>query len=111
MKISSRETHMSDTNNNNNNNRAALHEDDQVLLLFLFLSLTLSVLLPCILAISPRLLADGPILLSIILLLVMGPAFHITIKEARFLLSGLLTTSLYFCHVLFSAASKITYIV
>lgn len=105
MKILSLRTLMSDTN------RTVLNEDDQVLLLLLFLSLALSVLLPCILAISPRLLVDGPILLSIILLLVMGPAFHITIKEARFLLSGLLTTSLYFCNVLFSAVSKITYIV
>lgn len=71
-----------------------LTEEDQSLILLLFLSLILTIFLPCILVISPNLLSDGPVLLSFVILLITGPVFLLTLKEARFLLSGLLTISI-----------------
>lgn len=91
MHIHQRRIHRTTSDVEDVNDGPILTEEDQSLVLLLFLSLVLTIFLPCILVISPNLLSDGPVLLSLVLLLITGPMFVITVKEARFLLSGILS--------------------
>lgn len=68
------------------NNNIPLSEEEQALLILLALSLLVSVCLPVMLMISPNLLKDGTVLVSLMLLTIMGPGFFISLQDMRFLL-------------------------
>lgn len=71
-----------------NGTEQRLTEEDHAILILLALSLLLSVFIPFLLVISPTLITEGPLLISITLLAMIGPGLIITLHDMRFLLSG-----------------------
>lgn len=64
-----------------------VNEDDTLFIMFL-LSLFMSIVVPSVLLISPKLIDEGPLLASIILLVLIGPVLEISFEDFRYVLGN-----------------------
>lgn len=76
-------------NNNNQIAHIALSEEDEALLALVGICLIFSIFMPLVLILSPEVLKEVPLFLSIFVVSLFGPGFTISLREMRFLLTWL----------------------
>lgn len=75
-----------------------LDEEDNAILVLLALSLVMSIVIPFLLVISPTIVADGPLIMSLLLLIIAG--LLLSLNDMRFLLSTFLASTTGMCNTL-----------
>lgn len=73
-----------------------INEDETLLLMFI-LSLFMSIILPSMLMVSPKLVDEGPLMVSIIVLLIAGPVLQISFSDFRYLIGNFLCQIYHHC--------------
>lgn len=73
-----------------NDEELEFQEEENALLSLLAISLIFSVVIPFLIILSPSLISDGPFLITIVLLAIIGPGMFISSQDLRFVLNGLI---------------------
>lgn len=74
-----------------------VNEDETLLLMFL-MSLFMSIVVPSVLMVSPRLVDEGPLLASIILLVLAGPILEISFDDFRYMTGNFICQVYHSCN-------------
>lgn len=67
-------------------NRGIL-EEDEALITLIGVCLLFSIFMPMVLLLSPEILKEAPLFLSVFVISLLGPGFTITLRDMRFLFS------------------------